>query len=124
MCQKLMLASNQSLTIFTVCADSPFCWKTQSSNSTEGPFLHMEVLLFQKFPCRQQGLACSPVQSKPEHCLPVQCYHAGIMIVTKCLVVDTLRCSETSFPNVTARSFHLLKIESMVTVFSSEKIRI
>ena len=44
------------------------------------------------------------------------------MIEAGCIVVDILRCSKTSFPNVTTRSFCLLNSVSTMNVFSSEKM--
>ena len=46
------------------------------------------------------------------------------MIEAGCLLVDTLRCSKTSFSGVKFRSFWLLKREAAVKVFSSKKMRI
>ena len=51
---------------------------------------------------------------------PFDAITPSIMIDAGYLVVDSLRCSETLFPNVTTRSICLLKAVSTVTVLSSE----
>ena len=43
------------------------------------------------------------------------------MTEARCLVVDTLRCSETSFPKLTTLSFCLLKTGSTLKAFLWEK---
>ena len=48
----------------------------------------------------------------------------NIMIEAGCLVIDSLRCSEKLFPNITTRSFCLSKRKSTVKIFSSKKVSI
>ena len=57
-------------------------------------------------------LACSPVEIKPKAMSSSRVMLR--MIETGCLVVDTMRCSETPFPNATTRLLCLLKTGSTV----------
>ena len=55
---------------------------------------------------------------------PFEVTRPSIITDAGCFVVDTLRISEISLPNVTTRSFCLLKTGSIANLFSSEKMRI
>ena len=59
------------------------------------------------------------------HLLAFRCYDVKQhMIEGGCLIVSTMLCSETTFPNVTTRSFCFLKKRSTVNVLSSQNMKI